>query len=45
MCLYLKFRNFMAILMCIITSGNVFAGLLNFTRAGDVDMIKNDHHK
>ena len=32
-------------MMCIITGGNVLTGTLNYMRAGDVDMIKNDHKK
>ena len=42
---FIKVRNTFTILMCIITGGSFFAGMLNFARAGDVSMIKNDHAK
>ena len=42
---FTRVKNTFIILMCIITGGSFFTGLLNFTRAGDVDMIKNDHAK
>ena len=42
---FIKVRNTFAILICIITGGSFFTGMLNFTRAGDINMIKNDHTK
>ena len=45
MTFFIKIKAMMAVLLCIITGGNVFTGLLNYTRAGDVCMIKNDHEK
>ena len=32
-------------MLCLIMGGNFFPGLLNYLRAGNVDMIKNDHTK
>ena len=43
--LFLRVRNTFAILLCIITGGSFFASALNYARAGDVSMIKNDHAK
>jgi hypothetical protein len=43
--IYLKIKNIIIILLCIFTGSNVFSGLYNFSKAGDVDMIKNDHAK
>ncbi len=40
-----KFKTFITIMICLITGGNFFPGLLNYMRAGEVDMIKNDHTK
>ncbi len=41
----LKFKTVITILICLITGGNFFPGILNYIRAGDSDMIKNDHTK
>ena len=45
MWLYKKFKVFISIMLCIFTGGNFFWGLINYIRAGDVDMIDNDHAK
>ena len=40
-----KLRITISILLCILTGGNFFTGILNFFRAGDVGMINNSHTK
>ncbi len=40
-----KIKTSITILICIIVGGNFFLGIFNYMRAGDVDMIKNDHTK
>ncbi len=40
-----KIKIFINIMLCLIIGGNFFPGTLNLMRAGDVDMIKNDHTK
>lgn len=40
-----KLKTILSILLCLITGGGFFPGVLNLMRAGDVDMIKNDHTK
>ena len=40
-----KTKTIAIILICVITGGSFFPSLLNFIRAGDIDMIKNDHTK
>lgn len=40
-----KIKTVIAIMLCILTGGNFFTGTLNYIRAGDVDMIGNDHKK
>ena len=45
MWIYKKFKVFISIMLCIFTGGNIFWGIINYIRAGDVDMIDNDHAK
>ena len=40
-----KLKIFISILLCLLTGGDFFHGMTNFFRAGDVDMIPNDHLK
>ena len=40
-----KLKMTVSILLCLITGGGFFPGVLNLMRAGDVDMIQNDHTK
>ncbi len=40
-----RIKVFVSIIMCVVTSGNIFTGTLNYMRAGNVNMIKNDHTK
>ena len=40
-----KIKVFWSIMLCLIIGGNFFPGTLNLIRAGDVDMIGNDHAK
>ena len=40
-----KIKIFINIVLCLIIGGNFFPGTLNLMRAGDIDMIKNDHTK
>lgn len=40
-----RLRVIISILMCLVTGGNFFPQIWNFLRAGDIDMIKNDHTK
>ncbi len=42
---FTKIKVAVTIMICIITGGNFFPGVLNYMRAGDVNMIKNDHTK
>ena len=45
MLIFKKIKIFFNIMMCLIVGGNFFSGTLNLIRAGDIDMIKNDHTK
>lgn len=45
MLIFQKIKIFFSIMICLIVGGNFFPGTLNLMRAGDVDMIKNDHTK
>ena len=45
MLIFQKIKIFFSIMICLIIGGNFFPGTLNLMRAGDVDMIKNDHTK
>ncbi len=45
MLIFQKIKIFINIMICLIIGGNFFPGTLNLMRAGDVDMIKNDHTK
>ena len=40
-----KIKIILSILFCLLTGGNFFQGVTNLFRAGDVDMIGNDHAK
>ncbi len=40
-----KIKIFFSIMICLIVGGNFFPGTLNLMRAGEVEMIKNDHIK
>ncbi len=40
-----KIKTVITILICLITGGNFFPGIFNYIKAGDADMIKNDHTK
>ena len=45
MLIFQKIKIFFSIMICLIIGGNFFPGTFNLIRAGDVDMIKNDHTK
>ena len=40
-----RIKVIFSVLLCIITGGNVLNGSVNYVRAGNVDMIGNDHVK
>ncbi len=40
-----KIKKFITIMLCLVTGGNFFPGVLNYIRAGDVEMLNNDHTK
>lgn len=40
-----RIKTVVAILICIATGGNFFTGILNYMRAGDLEMIQNNHTK
>ncbi len=41
----LKLKTFISIIMCFVTGGSFFNGIINYIKAGDLDMIRNDHTK
>ncbi len=45
MAFFTKIKTAVTILICLITGGNFFPGILNYMKAGDAEMIKNDHTK
>ena len=40
-----RIKIFISILLCILTGGNLFSGMLSFLRAGDINTVDNGHEK
>ena len=40
-----RIKVFVSIILCVVTGGNFFGSTLNYIRAGNLNMIKNDHTK